>query len=298
MEDLFSATETETATTQEDKLRIRCSQLGLLMTPPKGKSNIDKYNDAVESLEIAEAKYGSIVNKETKTAIKLSDKISALKIEVVELNKIKNVEQLSETAKKLIQSIWLFNKYGYKEDVITDDILKGLLVEQDSMGLAQSVLGGEFRVKNDEIKSNDWIIGCADTPLKKEDFIEDLKSNSNLRTYFEASYKRCDRYWWQAQGYMWLWNKGNYRLIYCLVPTPEHQITSQKMKFYYKFNCDETNEDYIKISMQVEHNNNLIKDIPERERVKVFTFPFEPEIIEMVKLKYKLALEYYNSLKL
>jgi len=250
--DLFETinnTPTIEIATVQDKLLIRCSQLGQLMGNPKTKA----------------------------------DKEAGL---------------LSETAKTLIRSMWLYNKFGYKEDVMTDEMMKGLLVEQDSMALVQSVLGGEFRVKNDERKSNDYIIGSCDIPLKKEDVIEDLKSSYNLRTFMDAEYKQGDNYWWQGMGYMWLWGKKNYRIIYTIVPTPDNYILEQKKKFWYKFNCDETNDDYIKISMQIDKNNELIKEIPEKQRVKVFEFKYDEDFIERVKLQHAKAVAYYKTLKL
>jgi len=210
----------------------------------------------------------------------------------------KEAGNLSETAKTLVENMWLYNKYGYKEDVMTDEMMKGLICEQDSMALVQSVLGGEFRVKNDERKSNGFIIGSCDIPLKKEDVIEDLKSSYNLRTFFNAEYKQGDAYFSQGQGYMWLWGKKNYRLIYTLVPTPDNYILEQKKRFYYKFNCDETNDDYIKISMQIDRNNELIKEIPENQRVKVFEFKYDEDFIERVKLQHAKAVAYYKTLKL
>lgn len=210
----------------------------------------------------------------------------------------KDAGMLSETAKTMVESIWLNNKYGYKENVVTDEMMKGLLCEQDSMALVQKVLGGEFRLKNTERKENDYVIGCADIVLKKEDIIEDIKSSYNLRTFFEADFKQGNAYWWQGQAYMWLWGKTNYRLIYCLVPTPDEYIVEQKKRFYYKFNCDENNQDYIDISMQIDHNNNLIKDIPAKQRVKVFEFKIDHDAIEKVKIQHAKAVNYYNTLKL
>lgn len=249
MQDLFSDLDAKDQVERSDKLLIRCSQLGLLMTDPKEKTK-------------------------------------------------KEAGELGDTAKKLINSIWLYNKYGYKEDVVTDAIMKGLLVEQDGLALLQSVLGGEFRKKNEEIKQNDYIIGSCDIPLRKEDVIEDNKASQNLRTFFEAKYKVGDRYYCQGQGYMWLWGKKNYRLIYTLVPTPDEYVKALKNKFYYKFNQDSANEDYISISMQIDKNNELIKEIPEKQRVKVFEFGFDEEFIEKVKVQHAKALVYYNSLSL
>ena len=60
----------------------------------------------------------------------------------------KDAGNLSETAKTLMLEIFLWEKYGYKERVMTDAMMKGLLCEQDSMKLVQDVLGGEFRLKN------------------------------------------------------------------------------------------------------------------------------------------------------
>lgn len=205
---------------------------------------------------------------------------------------------LGETAKTLITEIWLNNEYGYKEDVVTDEMMKGLICEQDSMALVQDVLGGEFRTKNTERFTNECITGLPDIILKKDDYDEDVKSSWSLRTYINADFKKGNDYWWQGQGYMWLTGKKNYRLIYCLVPTPDDIIVEQKKRFYYKFNCDETNKDYINISMQIDHNNNIISKIPKEKRVKIFEFPFDKEAIEKVKTQHAKALNYYNTLKL
>lgn len=205
---------------------------------------------------------------------------------------------LGETAKTLITEIWLNNEYGYKEDVVTDEMMKGLICEQDSMALVQDVLGGEFRLKNTTYFKNEFIHGTPDIILSKEDYCEDIKTSYNLRTFVDAEYKQGNSYWWQGQAYMWLTGKTKYRLMYCLVETPSDIIVEQKKRFYYKFNCDETNQNYIDISMQIDHNNNIISKIPKEKRVKIFEFPFDKEAIEKVKTQHAKALNYYNTLKL
>lgn len=205
---------------------------------------------------------------------------------------------LGETAKTLITEIWLNNEYGYKEDVVTDEMMKGLICEQDSMALVQDVLGGEFRLKNTTYFKNEFIHGTPDIILSKEDYCEDIKTSYNLRTFVDAEYKQGNSYWWQGQAYMWLTGKTKYRLMYCLVETPSDITVEQKKRFYYKFNCDETNQNYIDISMQIDHNNNIISKIPKEKRVKIFEFPFDKEAIEKVKTQHAKALNYYNTLKL
>lgn len=208
----------------------------------------------------------------------------------------KEAGKLSETAKSLVEAMWLKNNFGYEERVFTDDMLKGLLCEQDSMQLVQEVLKGEFRTRYNELITNDYLAGTPDIVLKKEDVVEDIKTSSNLRTFFEAEPTKL--YTTQAQCYMALTGKKHYRLIYCLVKTPSEIMTNELKKIWYRFNCDEENEDYIKAAMQLEHNNNLIDKIPKEKRIKVFEFDYDAKLIKTLYEKIEKAREYYNTLSL
>lgn len=203
---------------------------------------------------------------------------------------------MGDTAKNYIRQLWLEQEFGYKEDVMSDEMLKGHLCEQDSLGLVQQVLGGEFRIKNTKRLSNEYICGTPDIDLKREPVIEDVKTSFNLRTFYEA--EQSKPYFWQGQGYMWLANKTHYRLIYCLVPTPDELISEQKKRFYFKFNCDESNPDYIRICEQIDHNNNLINLLPPAKRIKVFEFDLDLDMIEALKQRVEQARTYYETLTL
>lgn len=231
----------------ENKILIRASQAGRLMTEPKEKAK-------------------------------------------------KEAGELGDTAKTLMREIWLKNMFGYSEDVFTKQMLKGHLCEQDSIGLVQQVLGGEFRIKNTEPYQNEYTSGHPDIVLKKEDFVEDTKTSYNLRTFLEADLDKG--YEWQGQMYMWLTGKRNFRLIYCLVPTPDEIIREEKKSFWYKFGCDETNQNYIDISMQIDHNNDIIKNIAPEKRIKVFEFSYSEEKTEKFIAQYAKAMNYYKTLEL
>ncbi len=94
----------------------------------------------------------------------------------------KKGETLSQTAKSLVQAMWLQNNYGYYEHIDNEYMDKGLKMEQDSMELVQAVLGGQFRIKNRERLQNDYLIGTPDIILP--DCIEDIKTSWSLRTFF------------------------------------------------------------------------------------------------------------------
>jgi hypothetical protein len=206
----------------------------------------------------------------------------------------KEAGNLSETAKSLVLEMYLYNKYGYKERIMTDAMYKGLLCEQDSMKLVQDVLGGEFRMKNKANLTNKFISGTPDVILKKEEVVEDIKTSENLRTFYNAEITKD--YDIQLQGYMMLTGLEKARLIYCLLPTPFEQITNAKKKVYYQFDCNENNTDYIEICDQIDHNNDLILKIPKNERVKVFEINRNDEIIDTIKTKVEKARQYYLGL--
>lgn len=225
-------------------IKFRCSNVGLLLTEPKLKSDKEACN-------------------------------------------------LSETAKTMIEEKWLFDNFGYKEDILTDEMLKGILSEQDAMQLVQDVLGGAFRKRSKKYLENDYLTGTPDIIL--DDAVEDTKCSFSVKTFFNAECTKL--YETQLRCYMALTGVKKARLIYCLVETPAEIIEEQKKKLYYKFGCDEENADYIKMCLQIDKNHD-ISMIQKEKRIKVFEFEHEQEFIDKLYLKIEKAREYYNSLTL
>ena len=206
----------------------------------------------------------------------------------------KDAGNLSETAKTFVQDKWLFDTFGFKESIKNDYMDKGVEMEQDTMALVQDVLGGPFRSRFATRLENEFVIGTPDIVLP--DAVEDIKTSWNLKTFFNADITKM--YECQAQCYMWLTGKENYRLIYGLVPTPQHLISKEMQRLSYKFGGNYDNEDYIDECKQIQRNTDLINDIPKENRVKVFEFGYDPNYIETLKAKIEKAREYYLTLKL
>lgn len=202
--------------------------------------------------------------------------------------------QLSQTAKTMIEAMWLKNTFGYHEIVTTDAMTKGLRLEQESMALAQTVLGGAFRSKNRDTFQNDFIIGTPDIILS--DYVEDIKTCYNLRTFFEAEPTKL--YITQAQCYMALTGRKYYRLIYCLVPNTDDAIIKECERVAWQYGRDYENQDYIDHCTQIKLNNDCIKSIPPLQRVKVFGFSYDETVMETLYKKVELGREYYLTLKL
>jgi len=215
---------------------------------------------------------------------------------------------LGETAKSYLNELWLKNNYGYYEELTTPQIVKGKLLENESMGLVDKVLGGDFRQQYKNILEakglkhleDEYFTGTPDIVRNNEDFVEDVKTSWDIKTYFNADLENS--YYWQAQVYMHLTGKKNYRLIYCLMPSPLEFIVSMKNKVFYALLCDKeqiANEDYEKAAKQIEWNHrDMILKMPEKDRIKIFEFKYEPEKIELLKKQVVKAREYYKTIKL
>lgn len=207
----------------------------------------------------------------------------------------KEAGELSETAKTFVEEMWLRDTYGFNEPVMTDEMMKGLICEQDAVALAQKVLGGEFRIKNTEHFRNEYICGTPDIILKQSDYVEDMKTSWNLKTFFNAELEKA--YYWQAIGYMALTGKRKYRLIYCLVNTPGEIVSELIKRVWFKFGCDDTNETYNQMADQIERNHKF-DDIPTEKRIKVFEFDFSQDDYDKLICHIEKARIYYNSLSL
>jgi hypothetical protein len=206
----------------------------------------------------------------------------------------KEAGNLSETAKTFVEDVWLYKEFGFAESIKNQYMDKGNECEQDSMDLVTQVITGGFRSRFNTKLQNDYVVGTPDIVL--EDSVEDIKTSWNLKTFFNAELSKM--YFAQAQCYMWLTGKAKYRLIYALVPTPQHMVLNECEKLAYKYGKNYDNEDYIAECQQIQKNNDLIKDLPIEKRVKVFEFDFDPAYIETLKAKIDKAREYYHTLKL
>ena len=203
---------------------------------------------------------------------------------------------LSETAKTYLRDLWLQDTYGYKEPSTPSvEMLKGLMCEADSMSLVQEVLGGAFRVKNLVTYKKGSLRGTPDCILP--DCVEDIKTSWSLRTFYEADGTNS-AYFWQAVGYMMLARTSSYRLIYCLVPTPDELMQREYSKLEYAYGRNTQHPHYIQAVEQLKRNNDLITSLPKEKRIKVFNFALSEADIKAVEMKLKKAEEFFKTIQL
>jgi hypothetical protein len=236
--------------------------------------------------------------------------------------------EFGQTAKTYIDDVWLYNKYGHREDAQSKETLKGNLCEQDVMELISKVRPvPEFRENakgkfdtmfsfgGDTEKSriekigynpekgkleNEWVTGIPDIDLDCIDTIEDVKTCWSIRTFHKVSKETVpELYYGQGQSYLFLTGRSKFTLHYGLVKTPQIIIDKMIRQALYSIaDGDEENEDYLKAVYIIENNNNAVDRVPIEERVKSFYFERNEDYIEKIKKRVELAREYYATVKL
>lgn len=286
-----------------DKFTFRCSSLGKIMTNPKGKSNLEKFNDANSSFVDKAIAYEDSVNKETKAAQKLLSDMTKLSSDVKKLEAIKDEPHLSVGCKSFLADVYTFGMYGRKEVIASKYIEKGLQLEEDAI-TQYSMLPRvrKFFEKNKRRHFNDFIEGEVD--FQHEDVIYDTKVNWSIFQFNRVSFnKLSELYKWQMTGYNWLFNTKEAKLIYSLLDTPEHLIKREEKKLVFEMFGSELN--YSQSTAQDKiifeeacaeiRKNHTYPDIPIEERVIEISVPRCEEDFELIKTRVADCRKYLNN---
>ena len=264
------------------------SSVGKLMTEPREKSPLDKYEDAKVSLNKKNEQYLLTVNKTTKTAAKLLTDIVKLKAEIEILETEKDKLFLSKTAETYLSEVFVQWKYKRRKNIKNNAISKGLQVEQLSADLLSRYLGRMFTTN--EIRfANEFLIGTPDIIIGKEEkLIIDLKSSWEIFTFFSQNVKALnDTYYWQLQAYMDLLGATSAQLAYCLIDTPLGILEAEKKKLQWDM-CSVSERDPLYISACEELELlHTYSDIPLEERIILIDIPRDNEAIERMHEKIK-----------
>lgn len=275
---------------------IRCSAIGMIMTEPRGKSNLERYNDAVAERVSEQEKYDAIANKTTKAALNKWEKLNKLDDLIEDLEKVKNEVTLSETCKNYLIQSYVLSKYGRIREIVTKQMVKGIISEEDSIAMF-SILEGKIYNKNTKRISNDFICGTPDLydtdDLRNCNEIIDIKSCWDIFTFLQnVANPQNDYYEWQLQGYMALTNAKIGTIAYCLVNTPDSIIEGEKYLLLKRMDVvTEEDPDY-KREVQILLANRKFDDIPMSERLLTYSIERDDEKIEKIYQKVKKCREF------
>ena len=178
-------------------------------------------------------------------------------------------EVLSETAKSYIKKVAKEDFYGYATTLENKYLSKGIEVEEQSIELYNEVFFTNY-TKNTERITTEWLTGECDIDTGTK--IIDIKSSWSLDTFpaTEDDINIKD-YEMQLRGYMFLYDREEAEVAYCMVSTPEELIKWENQELH-----------------QVDH-------IDPRYRVTVKKIKRDLEIEKDIELKCKAAIEYYTK---
>jgi hypothetical protein len=174
-------------------------------------------------------------------------------------------ELISQSVKSYAQEWLKEHIYGFKKDVKSKYLEKGLTQENNAIDKAIEWLDLPFSIKNDKFFENEFFTGTPDLIL--EDLIIDIKCSWDCFTFplFEKEIPTKD-YYYQLQVYMELTGIKKAKLVYILLNNIE--------------NDNEVNYDNLEL----------------KYRIKTFDVIYNPEVIEDLKNRVNNVREYIKSI--
>lgn len=203
----------------------------------------------------------------------------------------KDAGNLSATAIDECISIYSRQVDGRFSDIYSPAVIKGNRVEEDSLTLL-STFDKSFYGKNKVRLHNKWITGECDVHVPELRKIIDIKSSWTNETYLKSIMKPLVKdYYWQGQGYCWLYDCDVFEIAFCLVNAPDEMVESEKRKFLYSIgNPSEFNEDIHAKLQQIERNMRF-DDIPMQQRVYKHVIARNDEDIARISAKVEKVRE-------
>ena len=202
--------------------------------------------------------------------------------------------ELSGTAKTYLAKAYIMEFWGRSKDITTKQINKGNLAEDEVISLLGFV-DNKMYTKNTERKSNEWISGHADIV---DEIIIDAKASWDAETFIPKLTEPLDKtYYYQLQGYMWLYGRKKGRVSYGLVNCPDMILQNERRKLLFNMNvATELSPEYLEAAMELDRNL-IFDDIDPFQRVISIDVDLDEEVISQIPGKVKKARQFLSWLE-
>lgn len=178
---------------------------------------------------------------------------------------------LSQGAKTYIRELAKQDIFGVEFEFGSKETEKGILVEDESIALVNSVYGLALR-KNTERRTRNGLTGEPDLIAEDLGFGRDVKSAWSVKSFRAFEEEAEDSlYEWQCRSYMALWDLPLWFVDFCLVDTPEHLVGYEPAQLH------------------------MVSHIPERLRVTSWRIERDAEKEARIFEKINAAQDYYRK---
>jgi hypothetical protein len=242
-----------------------------------------------------------ITDKQRAELAQLLDKVKLTEKQAIRRDelqaKLEAKPELSRGAKTYLEGLWVEMTFKREKNFKSKYTDKGTEVEHETLHMANRVLdwgldpeqidGMEFIKKR---LNNEFITGEPDVHMSP--LLADGKSSWDIHTFPHFKEDIDPAYFAQGQGYMMLTGEKDFQLVYGLVDTPERLINDEVRR-------QEWSNGFIEIPLEMENDirwSMTFEDIPERARVKRYTFQRDEEFISRIKECVELSREYLMEL--
>ena len=192
----------------------------------------------------------------------------------------------NKTSRNKIEEFFIFEKDKLKKRISSPYFENGIANEPAGLQLLNDTIYNDGKTFVPKIKTraeNDYLTGETDCIIG--DTITDVKNAYNRYTFARASLTGV--YKWQGKGYLWIHEKPNFRLFYCLNNMPEYLVEKEiKSEFYkreFPFSWDdrEFHQEFIDFELEQREFYNY-DDMELWERFKTWDLQLEPGDTEIM----------------
>jgi hypothetical protein len=209
----------------------------------------------------------------------------------------KKAGELSATAKKFLNKIYIQERWGRQKDIVTKKMLKGTLVE-DSIITILGFRENKPYVKNQEGKENDWATGHCDIDHEPDDEVIDVKGSYEPESFIPALTDVINPvYYYQLQTYMWLWKRLRGRLVYILEDCPDMILQNEMRSLLYRMDVVTDESPEYKLAAAKLKRELTFGDIPINERIIQIPVARNEDVIKQIPAKVEKAREYLKYLE-
>lgn len=205
---------------------------------------------------------------------------------------------LSKTAKQYLTERFAWEKYAKKTASMGIGIgflEKGATMELDAIKLIAKLDRCSYE-KNEDITTNDFLLGKPDIICPQRGCVIDVKVSWNINTFIKVRNSHLNsKYWYQAQGYMELMDMEFTEVCFVLLNTPEDLVSRERIKLLNRFVSGEIDREVYEKNCENLAGALTYNNIPAKKRVIRFRVDRDRSIIPLVYQKVKKCREWLTE---